>query len=279
MRLRSVKPGDIKVPDVRVTSRFDSEALAEFRESVKSLGILDPPLCMAVDGELYVVDGLHRIVEAVNNHVPRIQVYVMEGDSLRDVLLRNIAMLNRGKSPASELALCFEELQREYHLDTNEIAKQAGMSRDRVEKLIWIGRADPALLEALDQELIKEGHAFALARIPDPEVQKTVLAQQLMYRWKVKDLEEHIKNVLDIKRQLVESPPPPAPATKPLFKCSYCGQEYEASMVQNPNTCAACAGILIQAIRSAQWELEEERRQRELASPAVADQAEPQSTD
>lgn len=275
MKLRSVKPGDIKVPDIRVTSRFDSEALAEFRASVKALGILDPPLCMEVEGELYVIDGLHRIVEAVNNHVPRIQVAVMEGATMQDVLIRNISLLNRGKSPASELASVFEELQREYHMDTGEIAMQAGLTRDRVEKLIWIGRAGPAILEALDQELIKEGHAFAIARIPDPEIQKTVLAQQLMYRWKVADLEEHIRSVLDIKRQMVEAPAPPAPAAKPLFTCSYCGGEYEATMVQNPNTCAACAGILIQAIRSAQWELEEERRQRELASPAVSDQAEP----
>jgi ParB-like chromosome segregation protein Spo0J len=279
MRLRSVKPGDIKVPDIRVTSRFDSEALDEFKQSVKALGVLDPPLCMEVEGDLWVVDGLHRIIEAINNRVPHIQVYVMEGAAAKDVLLKNIAMLNRGKSPASELAKAFEELQREHHMDTGDIATQAGISRDRVEKLIWIGRAGPAILEALDQELINVGHAFAIARIPDPEVQKTVLAQQLMYRWKVADLEEHIRNVLDIKRQLVESPPPPAPAAKPLFKCSYCGQEYEASMVQNPNTCAACAGILIQAHRSAQWELEEERRQREVAAQEAADRAEPQSAD
>ena len=275
MRLRSVKPGDIKVPDVRVTSAFDSEALAMFKESVKALGVLEPPICIEVDGNLMLVDGLHRIVEAINNHVPRLQVAVIEG-TMKDVLLKNAALNNlRGKTPASQLAQVFEELQREHHMDTGDIARETGFSRDYVEKLVWIGRAGPAIVEALDQELIGVGHAFAIARIPDPEMQKTVLAQQLMYRWSVRDLEDHIRSVLDIKRQLVESPPPPLVTTRPLVKCHFCGGEYEASMIQNPNCCAPCAGILIQAIRSAQWELEEERRQRELASPAVADQAEP----
>ena len=268
MKLRSVKPGAIKVPDVRVTSSFDSESLAMFKESIKAMGILEPPICIDIEGELFVVDGLHRIVEAVNNGQPRLQVAVIEG-TMRDVLLKNAALNNlRGKTPASQLARVFEELQREHGMDTGEIAKETGFTRDYVERLIIIGRAGPAILEALDQEVIGVGHAFAIARIPDPSVQQSVLAQQTMYKWRVKDLEEHIKNVEAAKAQMVAAPPPAPVATRQLFPCHFCGGEYEGSLVANPNICAGCAGILISAQMAARQEVQQS--QQELTGSAVA---------
>ena len=275
MKLRSVKPGAIKVPDVRVTSSFDSESLAMFKESIKAMGILEPPICIDIEGELFVVDGLHRIVEAINNGQPRLQVAVI-GGTMRDVLLKNAALNNlRGKTPASQLAQVFEELQREHGMDTGEIAKETGFTRDYVEKLIIIGRAGPAILEALDQEVIGVGHAFAIARIPDPSVQQNVLAQQIMYKWRIKDLEEHIKNVEDVKAQLVAAPPPVPVANRQLFPCHFCGGEYEGSLIANPNICAGCAGVLIGAMQSAR--LEAEQAQRELEGTARASREEPGS--
>ncbi len=62
MRIRNVNPNHIKVPEVRVTSRWDSDALAEFKASIAAIGILEPPVCIESDGDLFLVDGLHRVV-------------------------------------------------------------------------------------------------------------------------------------------------------------------------------------------------------------------------
>ena len=279
MKLRSVKPAWIKVPDIRVTSNFDSEALAMFKQSIKALGIVEPPICIEVDSEIVLVDGLHRVVEAIQNKIGRIQVALMDG-TMRDVLLQNVALNNlRGSTSPTQMSAVFKELMEEHGMGTDDIAKETGFSRDYVEKLVWISRAQTEVLDALDGGLIKVGHAFALSRIPDPDIQKNVLAQQLMYRWPVKDLEEHIRDVKAEAHKRVEQPAPPAPKEAPKFPCHYCGGLFEATMVANPNTCASCAGILLGAIQVARAEAEQAAAAAEGSLTGAEGESKPPSTE
>jgi len=45
MKLRKVDPHQIKVPEVRVTAQFDEELYAQFKESIKAVGQITPPIC------------------------------------------------------------------------------------------------------------------------------------------------------------------------------------------------------------------------------------------
>ncbi len=135
MKLRRVDPKTIKVPEVRVTAQFDEETLAMFRSSVREMGIQAPIICCQVEEELVLVDGLHRLTEAINNNLPRIDVAVTEGGMV-DVLTKNLFLDHmRGKTPASEMVKVIGALWKEYNLDSEAIAAKTGMTRDYVEKL------------------------------------------------------------------------------------------------------------------------------------------------
>lgn len=251
MKLRYVDPRKISVPDVRVTSVFDSELLQEFKASIKELGILEPPVCVDDGENLYIVDGLHRVLEAIEMKTKLIQVAVVEG-TIKDVLIQNLSLNNlRGKINPTDTARVLKVLYDEQGMGVDEISKKTGFSEDRISKLLYIARAVKGVLEALDDGLISLGHAFLLSKIEDKDVQERVLAQQLIYHFKIPDLAQHIENVDAEKQHRENMPPPEATYTPQPLKCTYCGEDYPINQLANPNVCPVCSGILIQAYRQA----------------------------
>lgn len=254
MGLRKVNPNEIVVPEVRVTARFDSEDWKLFQDSIKSIGVVAPIICCQVDGQLTLVDGLHRLVTAINDKQKSIDVVVIEGGMV-EVLTKNLFMDHlRGKTPPSEMVTVIETLGKEYNLDSEQISAKTGMPRDYVEKLQKISELTPACREALDQERIKVGHAAALTRLKDPVRQETVLGQLQLYHWTVAELNEYITDVLKLIDQQESKPPGLGPPTPVKVKCFYCKEEFDPSEVANPNTCRNCSAVMITAMVQARRE-------------------------
>ena len=259
MKLRSVKIDDVKVPETRVTARFDPELWEQFQASMKETGQVAPIILYEVEGELVLCDGLHRLVEAKNNGSEYIQAVIIPGD-MADVLTKNIFLDHlRGKTPPSEMVNVIEVLWKELHLDSEKIAARTGLTRDYVENLQKISQLTPLIREALDEGRIGVGHASALTKIKDPARQEMVYHQWALYRWPIKELEAYIRSV----EELVEVPPPgpPEQVERPPIKlrCKFCGGEFDPAQVSNPTTCVVCSGIMFQAIAAARQETTEEK--------------------
>lgn len=268
MKLKKVSPLDVKVPEVRVTSVFDEEMKQMLQGSIKQVGLVAPIICCEVEAEFILVDGLHRLQEAIAQGWKTIDVAVIDGDMI-DVLTKNIMIDHvRGKHPVSQMVKVIEALWKEYKLDSEQIAAKTGFSRDYVEKLQLISELTPMCRQALDEGRIGVGHAAALTRLKDPIKQDTVLQQLLMYRWGVKELEQYIKDVLAI----VEQPQPAQVASQPAapakVRCRYCGEEHDPFNIAAPPTCVGCSGILLNAIAMARAEALQ--HQEETGSPGQA---------
>jgi len=255
MKLRRVNPDTIKVPEVRVTARFDDETWEQFQASIKEMGAIAPVICCMVDEELVLVDGLHRLVEAQRSGIGNIDVAVIPGDMV-DVLTKNIFLDHlRGKTPPSEMVNVIEALWKEYKLDSEQIATKTGMTRDYVEKLQLISELTPLCREALDQGKIGVGQASSLTRIKDPVTQEMVLGNLAIHHWKGKELEEYITEVLGLmafkeEREVEKAAAPPA-----KVRCVYCGDAYAPSEVVTPVTCRTCSGIMFASIAQARQEV------------------------
>ncbi len=259
MKLRKVNPNKIMVPEVRVTAQFDEELLAQFKSSIKETGQIAPIICCFIDDQYVLVDGLHRVQEALANKQETVDVAVIEGDMV-DVLTKNIFLDHlRGKTPVTEMVRVIEVLWKEYQLDSEKIAAKTGMTRDYVEKLQLISMLTPMCRKALDEGRIKVGHAVALTKIKDPVVQETVLGQQLLYNWSVKELEAYINDQLVAAMTLKASPPSIEPTEPYKPTCFFCKQPCEMAQVANPNICQECAGLLLTVHAQTRAELAKEK--------------------
>jgi ParB-like chromosome segregation protein Spo0J len=252
MKLRKVPPDSIRVPEVRVTARFDPEMYEQFKSSIKEVGALAPVICIEVDNELVLVDGLHRLVEAKQAGEKTVNVAVMPGDEV-DVITKNLFLDHlRGKPPVSEMVKAIEVLTKDHGLDSEAVAAKTGLTRDYIEKLQRLGELTPASLASLDEGKIGVGQAHELTRLTDPITQEAVMRQVELYGWKVADLHEHITEILRLQGLKDEVPPPGQMPVEHKIKCFYCKRELDITEIANPNTCRECTYLLLVAIAQAQ---------------------------
>ena len=245
MKLRKVKPLDIKVPELRVTAQFDPELFEQFKESIREVGQITPIVCYEVDSELVLCDGKHRVDEAIANGEPAVDVVVIPGDMI-DVLTKNIFLDHlRGKTPVSQMVRVIGALYQEYNLDPDQIKKKTGLTRDYIEKLVRISQASPSVREALDNGVIGVGHAFEIARLPYAIQQDELIAKHQIWRLTVKELHEQIDAVLD-QMELITAEGPPTAVTEPrpiaTYHCEGCKGEVEPRYLRPVMLCPNCFG-------------------------------------
>ena len=168
-KLVMVPTGKISVPRERVTAVFDAELEVEFLESVKSKGILTPLSLMDVDGELWLIDGLHRLQAAEKLGILEVKALVHKG-TVEELLIENlISIRQRGKSnPAQEAdVLAYLVQNRKYPVET--AAKNMGLSLDWAKKLLKISRLPEEVKDLLKMGKIPVTGAFYLADLPTPQ--------------------------------------------------------------------------------------------------------------
>jgi len=245
VKLRPVNPHDIKVPEMRVTAQFDEELYQQFKESIKAVGQITPPICYEIEEELVLCDGLHRVQEAINNGESEISVVVIPGDMV-DVLTKNIFLDHlRGKTPVSQMVKVIGALYQEYNLDPDQISKKTGLTRNYIEKLIKISQASPSVQEALDQGIIGVGHAFEISRLPYAIQQDELISKQQVYRFPVKEVRELIDKTLEEMQQIAKEGPPAAvtgPRPIATYYCEGCHEETEPRYLRPVMLCPDCFG-------------------------------------
>ena len=260
MKLRRVRIEDIKVPEVRVTARMDEETAEQFRKSVETVGIDEPPKCYEVDGALYLSDGLHRLQEAKKLGQTHIEVYVRVG-TMEDVLCNNLMSGHlRGAHPVSEMLRSIAYLWKTSGFDSVKIADKTGLTRDYVEKLQRLSELTPLIQESLEERWLGVGRAFCLTKIKDPVLQESVFHQLKMGRWPVADVAAYVDDVLGLVSQQQAVTQAASPATPVTIRCFYCGAEGEPGKITNPNTCPGCQLAMLQSIAMARAELEAEAK-------------------
>jgi len=245
VKLRKIKPGDIKVPELRVRARFDQEILAQFQSSIAEAGIVAPVIVCQVSEDLVLVDGAHRLEEAIKNDLPTIDVVIFEGDMV-DVLTKNLFLDHmRGKTPLSDMVKVIGALYTEYNLDPDQIREKTGLTRDYIEKLVRISKASPTVLQAVDEGVIGIGHAFELSRLSYAIQQEEVIAKHQVWRFSVKELHDQVDAVL-AEMELIKTA---APAETPgeqrpaaTYHCEGCKGEVEPRYLRPVMLCPDCFG-------------------------------------
>jgi len=235
----------VKVPELRVRARFDQEIWQQFQNSIKEAGIISPVIVCKVGEDLVLVDGAHRLEEAIIQGLPSVDAVVFEGDMV-DVLTKNLFLDHaRGKTPVSEMVKVIGALYTEYNLDPDQIKEKTGLTRDYIEKLVSISRASPSVQLALDEGVIGVGHAFELCRLPYAVQQEEIIAKHQVWRFSVKELHEQIDQVLHAIQEIAEAPAPgPEPGTRPppVYHCEGCKQEVEPRYLRPAMICPSCFG-------------------------------------
>lgn len=245
MKLRRVDPKSIRVPEVRVSARFDPELYQQFQESIRAIGQITPPICYEVEGELVLCDGLHRLEEAIAGAETSVAVAVIPGDMV-DVLTKNLMLDHlRGKHAVADMVKVIGALETDFGLDSDKIKERTGLGRDYIERLIKISQASPTVLQALDDGIIGVGHAFEVARLPHAIQQDEVVAKLAVFKFTVAQLHEQVDMVLGEMDKMKHAPPPAGDREErppPRYICEGCKGEVDPRYLRPVILCPECFG-------------------------------------
>jgi len=252
--MREISTADVIVPEVRITSFFDSEILASFKQSLKEVGALEP-IIVVPQGEKYLlVDGFHRLQEYRNQGLEKIRAVVLPAEE-KDVYVLNIVTNTlRGKFLPTDLAKVLGHLYNDLKVPIEEIVAKTGLNRDTVEFYIKLNQCDPEIIDALDAGEIKIGHARELMRLPTREGRLKLLTQIRHFRIPVKDTKDIVDEALKLQQEKPAVPAaveeqPPAPETG---VCHVCGKEYKLSYLKGIVVCPECFYHLIEKMKQEQ---------------------------
>jgi ParB family chromosome partitioning protein len=168
-------------------SIFNDEELSELAESIKEIGILQPPVVRKVGENQYeLIMGERRLRASKLAGLKEIPVIIREtsdNELLREALVENI---HRSNLNSLEEAAAYNQMLSDFGFTHDELAKKLGKSRPVITNTLRLLNLPPSVQKKLTSGALSMGHARALLGLTDPEeierIANKIVAQGLSVR-------------------------------------------------------------------------------------------------
>jgi len=179
---------------------FDEDALLELAESIKQFGILQPILVQKKGDYYEIIAGERRWRAAKLAGMKEVPVIIKEFSDLEVVEISLIENIQRENLNPIEEAVAYKRLIAEFDLKQDEIAERVSKSRTAITNSMRLLKLDERVQDMVIHEMITTGHARALLRFEDGEVQYTVAMRIFDEKLSVRETEKLVKKLLNPKK-------------------------------------------------------------------------------
>lgn len=142
---------------------FDEEALKELTESIKEVGLLQPPVVREVGNgryELIMGERRFRAAKAAGlTHIPVIIRQTNDNELLREALIENI---HRSQLNPLEEGAAYSQLLNDFNCTHDELATRLGKSRPHLTNTMRLLNLPASVQRKVAAGVISAGHARAL---------------------------------------------------------------------------------------------------------------------
>jgi len=177
------------------------ESLIELVDSIREHGILEPLVVAKTPAGYQIVAGERRWRAAKIVGLRAVPVIIKETTPRGMLEMALVENVQRVDLNPLERAKAFQRLMEEFELNATEISQRIGKSPAYISNSLRLLTLPDALKDGLLTGLITEGHARALAAIPDPklmvETYKIVLKDSASVR-RSEDLARRVKAKIGI---------------------------------------------------------------------------------
>lgn len=180
---------------------FDEAALSELADSIKQHGIVQP-LIVAKKGSSYIIIAGERRYKAAEQvglkKVPAIVRSFGDQEKLEISLIENV---QREDLTKLELAAAYLKLHDEFNLEYKEIGVRVGRSESAVVNIMRLLRLPVKAKQALNDNLITEGHARQIVALKDEAQQLELLDLIIKNNWTVRQAEQFVVGIKKAGKQ------------------------------------------------------------------------------
>ncbi len=178
---------------------FDEKEIRELAESIKNHGFIQPLVLRKIQDKYEIIAGERRY-KAANllglNKVPAIIMDVDDNESAEVAVVEN---LQRKDLTALEEAKSYKKLLDKGHLNQEQLAVRMGKKQSTISNKLRLLNLDESIQEALLKNKISERHARSLLGLNNIGEQKKILEEIINNRLTVKQTDEIIKKMVNIK--------------------------------------------------------------------------------
>ena len=154
---------------------FSEEGLSDLSASIKARGVLQPVLVRPLDRNKYELVAGERRMRASElaglTEIPSLVRGMTDQESLAIALIEN---LQREDLNAVEEALGYQQLQQQFGLSQEELARQVGKSRSAIANALRLLNLPDSVQLDIQQGVISAGHGRAIMAVTEPEVQASL---------------------------------------------------------------------------------------------------------
>ena len=173
---------------------FDEESLASLTASVRELGVLQPILVRATEGDRYELIAGERRWRAAKRaglaSIPAIVKTTTDTHSLEQALVEN---LHRSDLNPLEEAAAYQQLIEDFHLTHDELATRMGKSRAAITNTLRLFQLPPSVQRMVADGQLAAGHARALLGTPDRAFQEALAKRAVAESLSVRAVEDAVR--------------------------------------------------------------------------------------
>lgn len=174
---------------------FDEDKLQELAESIKQVGLLEPPLVQDREDHYEIIAGERRWRAAKLAGLKEIPVIIRDYSEQEIMEISLIENIQREDLNPIEEAQAFKRLLTEFNLKQDEVAERVSKSRAAVTNSLRLLKLCDEVQQMLIDDMISTGHARALLAVEDHEEQYTLAQQIFDEKLSVRDVEKLVKNL------------------------------------------------------------------------------------
>jgi ParB family chromosome partitioning protein len=177
----------------------DVSALESLAESIRAHGVLQPIVVIATVDGYQLIAGERRLRAAQMAGLERIPAVVRDASEQDQLELALVENLQRTDLNAIEEAHAYQRLIDEFGLDQEGVARQVGKARSSVANTLRLLDLAEPVQAALAAGQISEGHARAIAGLPERAGQVTVVEAVISGGLSVRQTEELVRRLKDLQ--------------------------------------------------------------------------------
>jgi ParB family transcriptional regulator, chromosome partitioning protein len=171
----------------------ESTGIEELSQSVREHGVLQPILVTQTATGYRLIAGERRLRAAEMAGLDRIPAMVRSATETEQLAWALIENLQRADLNSMDEARAFRQLETEFGLAHEDIAHRVGRARSTVTNTLRLLDLAPAAQEAIERNVISEGHGRALGGTDDYELQRALLTQIVARGLSVRQTEELVR--------------------------------------------------------------------------------------
>ena len=173
----------------------ERQELDRLAASIAEHGVLQPVLVSETIDGYRLIAGERRVRAAELAGLDRVPALVRPADARQQLAFALVENVQRADLNALEEAHAYRQLIGEFGLSQDDVARAVGRARPTISNRLRLLELAPAVQAAVADGSLSEGHARAIAGLPEHERQEEVLASVVRRSLSVRQTERLVRRL------------------------------------------------------------------------------------